>query len=198
MDTCLHCDLPINPNNGWLCETCETRRDREYGILENSFEGQIINLLPQDWVRQFHAYEALEVYELEDFIEMTYHFTPKENIDSIMELCIMNLHLSIYYKNSPYHVLYMLCLLGANFNGEMYELARSNKCMDSERILKIFCNGPARKIQRTWLRYREWKRNQASQIIQQKVKEWLYRPGGPMMRKFEKNFKRLSLESSTH
>ena len=155
------------------------------------FVGKILDLLPQNWRHRFHADEALKVYGLDDFIDMTYRFMPKENIDSIMELCILNSHPGDCYGNSPYEILYVLHHMGTKFNGEMYELARSDKCMDSVCILGLFCNEPARKIQRAWLKYREWKHNQASQIIQQKVKEWLYRPGGPMMRKFEKNFNQL-------
>jgi hypothetical protein len=40
---------------------------------------------------------------------------------------------------------------------------------------------------------RECNRNRAIQIIQAKFREWLYRPGGPMMKKFEKHFNELSI-----
>jgi hypothetical protein len=76
------------------------------------------------------------------------------------------------------------------FDGEMYELTRSDECSDPGRILKLFCNEPARTIQRAWKR---WKRNRASQIIQQKFREWLYRPGGPMMKKIEEHFNQLAV-----
>ena len=71
------------------------------------------------------------------------------------------------------------------FDGKMYELTRSNKCIDSIRILSLFCNEPAKKIQHTWSKYRN---NKSARIIQQKVLEWLYRPGGSIMKKAESRF----------
>ena len=48
--------------------------------------------------------------------------------------------------------------------------------------------GTAEKIQSAWRKYQERKCDQASQIIQEKVLEWLYRPGGPMMEKAKARF----------
>ena len=186
--TCLYCDLPVNPNTGLHCEACYAE---EYGFLEDSFIGDILNLLPQNWVREFSAVQALEVFTLDDYIDMTYNLMSKENIQSIAKLCIINSHLD-YPGDSPYEILNMLRFKGAKFNGEMYELARSNECIDSERILNLFCDLPVTRIQRAWLRHRQWRRNRAVQIILPKVQEWLYRPGGLMMKKFEKHFNELA------
>ena len=71
------------------------------------------------------------------------------------------------------------------FNGKLYNLTCSDKCIDSVRILSLFCNEPAKKIQRTW---RNKRRNQSARLIQQKVLEWLYRPDGPIMKKAELHF----------
>ena len=57
----------------------------------------------------------------------------------------------------------MLQLLRAKFDRKMYELICSNKCIDSKRILGLFCDEPVKKIQHAWLRHRQWKRNRASQ-----------------------------------
>jgi hypothetical protein len=74
------------------------------------------------------------------------------------------------------------------FDGKVYKLTCSDKCIDSVRILSLFCNEPAKKIQHAWLKYRNKKYNQSAQIIQQKVLEWLYRPGGPIMKRAELHF----------
>ena len=74
------------------------------------------------------------------------------------------------------------------FDGKLYKLICSDKCIDSVRILSLFCNEPAKKIQRIWLKYRNKKRNQSAQLIQQKVLEWLYRPDGSIMKKAELHF----------
>jgi hypothetical protein len=71
------------------------------------------------------------------------------------------------------------------FDGKLYKLTCSDKCADSIRILSLFYNEPAKKIQRTWLKYR---RNQSARLIQQKVLEWLYRPGGSIMKRAELHF----------
>ena len=98
---------------------------------------------------------------------------PKEDINYIMKLSIMNLYTDDDEDagNNPYAILNVLHRMGFKFDGEMYELTRSDECSDSERILELFCDEPARTIQRAWKR---WKRNRASQIIQQKFREWLY------------------------
>ena len=188
--TCLYCNLPINPNTGLLCEACYAE---EYGFLEDSFIGDILNLLPQNWVREFGAVQGLEVFTLDDYIDMTYDLMSKEDINSIMELCIINSHPNDSSSNSPYNILYMLRAKGAKFNGEMYKLTRSDECDDFERIVNLFYTLPVTKIQRAWRQYRQWKRNRAVRIIQPKVKEWLYRPGGPMMKKFEKHFNQIAI-----
>jgi hypothetical protein len=71
------------------------------------------------------------------------------------------------------------------FDGKLYKLTRSDKCIDSIRILSLFCNEPAKKIQRTWLKYRN---ERSARLIQQKVLEWLYRPGSPIMKRAELRF----------
>ena len=81
----------------------------------------------------------------------------------------------------------------AKFDGKLYTLTRSPECYDSERILKLFCTEPAEKIQFAWKNYLDRKRDQASRIIQEKVLEWLYRPGGPMMKKAEASFYFISI-----
>jgi hypothetical protein len=82
------------------------------------------------------------------------------------------------------------------FDGKLYKLTCSDKCIDSVRILSLFCNEPAKKIQRTWLRYRNERRNQSARLIQQKVLEWLYRPDGPIMKRAELRFyNHLSIQS---
>ena len=43
-------------------------------------------------------------------------------------------------------------------------------------------------IQEAWRNFIERKRNHASQTIQQAILPWLYRPGGPMMKKAERRF----------
>jgi len=82
------------------------------------------------------------------------------------------------------------------FDGKMYELTRSDKCIDSVRILSLFCNEPAKKIQHTWLKYRNKKYNQSARLIQQMVLEWLYRPGGPIMKKAELHFYNCSYKAN--
>jgi hypothetical protein len=74
------------------------------------------------------------------------------------------------------------------FDGKMYELICSDKCIDSIRILSTFYNEPAKEIQHAWLKYRNEKRNRSAQLIQQKVIKWLYRPGGPIMKRAESHF----------
>jgi len=185
--TCLNCNLLINPNTEFICEAC---RNREYDFVRNTFVGDFLDLLPQNWVRGFRALQALEVYTLDDYIVMTYNLMSKENIQSIAKLCIINS--DRYIGDSPYEILNMLRFKGVKFNGELYELARSNECIDSERILNLFCDLPVTRIQRAWLRHRQRRRNRAVQIIQPKVQEWLYRPGGPIMKKIEKHFNELA------
>ena len=190
---CAICKCPIRANVNGFCGICNVE-EYEYYYFRDTFGKQILNLLPQKWVYGFGAVEALGrgVFSLDDFIEMTYHFTPKEDINSITKLCIKISHPDDYYTNSPYSILNMLHYMGFKFNGEMYELARRDKCEDSKRILRLICYEPATKIQRAWLRYRERRCNRAVRIIQQKAREWLYRPGGPMMKKFEEHFNQLA------
>ena len=194
ISTCLYCCRLVNTNDGLLCEN---HYAEELAYQRMLFYDDIFNLLPKDWKRRFRVKKAfaLKIYSLDNYIAWTYILMPKENIDSIMELCIINSHLDdqSLIGNNPYDVLEMLERKGAKFNGELYELTRNRECDNSERILKLFCNKPTRKIQYTWLRYRERKRNIAIQIIQQKVREWLYRPGGPMMKKFEEHFNQLAV-----
>jgi len=159
------------------------------------FVKKILDLLPQVWRRRFNADRALEVFDLVDFIDMTYKYMTKENINTITKLCIKasRLDFSLYSGNNPYDILEMLQYKGVKFDREMYKLAR--ECTDSKRILSLFCNLPATKIQHAWLKYRQQRRNRAIQIIQKRVLEWLYRPDGPMMKKSEKNFNQLIMSN---
>jgi hypothetical protein len=166
-------------------------------MSDKLFVKKILDLLPQVWRHRFNADRALEVFTLDDFIDMTYRFMPKENINTIMKLCIKASRpdFSLYRGNNPYDILNMLQYEGVKFDREMYKLARSDECTDSKRILSLFCDLPATKIQHVWLKYRQQKRNRAIQIIQKRVLEWLYRPDGPMMKKSEKNFNRLIMSN---
>ena len=118
----------------------------------------------------------------------------EKKIQAIMELCIISSHPDNqeYEGSSPYAVLYEFNYLEAKFNGKMYELACSSQCKDSERIIKLFCDKPAKKIQHTWRRYKHNQVVVATRLIQQKVLEWLYRPSGPIMKKAETHFYTIS------
>lgn len=182
-----------------------------------TFAYQVMELLPLQWRINFRAYEALEFYDIEDYVSMTYTRLDKEQLDKIMKLCIKTVNPEIpHYKDgTPYAVLTTIIAQkqandgiarrlrykeGVNqlriqqsldkgkFNGEMYYLARSKECKDPEYILNLFCNKPANKIQRAWKKYIGNKRNKSARIIQQKVLEWLYRPGGPIAKKAEAHF----------
>jgi hypothetical protein len=156
----------------------------------NEYVFEILDLLPQTWRYRFGADSALEFYGLEDYIMMTYRFIKEKDIQKIIALSIKfsRPETPEYYGNSPYAVLKMLKYKGAKFNGKIYKLTCSNQCIDSVRILKLFCTMSVSKIQYIWLKYRQRKYNKACQLIQQKVLQWLYRPGGPMMKKFETHF----------
>src|SRR5438045_6047639 len=71
----------------------ETEEDNlVYGLIHMRlrifFKEAIINLLPRDWVHSFRAYEAIEFYDLSDFIGMTLGRRTQESTRRIMELCI--------------------------------------------------------------------------------------------------------------
>ena len=155
-----------------------------------NFIHAILRLLPQNWRRSFRADEALEVFDLNDFIGMTYRIMKEKKIQAIMELCIISSHPDDweYDGGNPYAVLYEFNHLSAKFDGKMYELACSNQCKDSERIIKLFCDKPAKKIQNAWKGYKHNQVVVATRLIQQKVLKCLYRPGGPMMKKAKTHF----------
>jgi hypothetical protein len=183
------------------------------------YEDKILRLLPYEWVINFGAREHLNVFDIDDYISMTFIQLGKQAIRTIMETSIMASRPDdeSYEGGTPIAVLHTLQQKGVElvesaneaiyktnerfipsrlhtlldkvkFDGKLYELTRSNKCIDSIRILSLFCNEPAKKIQHTWLKYRNKRRNRSAQLIQQKVLEWLYRPGGPIMRRVESHF----------
>jgi hypothetical protein len=180
------------------------------------YEDKILRLLPYEWTANFGPREHLDVFDIDDYISMAFIQLGKQAIRTIMETSIMasrpddesyeggtpiavlhTLHRkgvelvesaneAIYKTNGRFIPSRLHALLDkVKFDGKLYELTRSDKCIDSIRILSLFCNEPAKKIQHTWLKYR---RNRSAQLIQQKVLEWLYRPGGPIMRRVESHF----------
>ena|SRR2546421_8346 len=173
------------------------------------FVDRIMRLLPRDWVYSFQAYDALEYYSLDDFMKMTVTIRSEEVTRWIMELCIRTSEpLDQEWRSGNYPIVILRTLQQLNamyvkiprfwsnipkFDGKLYTLTRSPECYDSERILKLFCTEPAEKIQFAWKNYLDRKRDQASRIIQEKVLEWLYRPGGPMMKKAEASFYFISI-----
>ena len=163
----------------------------------------VMRLLPYQWVTSFEAYEALEFYDLNDFIKMTVGRRTEEQTQAIMELSIKASDPEDYERhgstpiavleefqriNTQYARFPMLKSHLAKFDGKLYELTRSSKCHDSKRILILFCTKPARIIQYAWMNYQKRKRDQASRVIQEYVRNWLYRPGGPMMKRAEASF----------
>jgi hypothetical protein len=183
------------------------------------YEDKILRLLPYEWTANFGPREHLNVFDIDDYISMTFIQLGKQATRAIMETSIMasrpenrsyeggtpiavlhTLHRkgvelvesaneAIYKTNGRFIPSRLHALLDkVKFDGKLYELTRSDKCIDSIRILSLFCNEPAKKIQHTWLKYRNERRNRSAQLIQQKVLEWLYRPGGPIMRRVESHF----------
>ena len=175
--------------------------------LRINFVKSVMGLLPHDWVHSFRAYEALEFYDLVEFIGMTLGKRTQESTRCIMELCIRAsepVDCELYGSN-PIAVLHTLKRLYTSrvniprfrpylvkFDGKLYALTRSPECYDSERILELFCTESAKKIQFAWKNYLDRKRDQASRVIQERVLEWLYRPDGPMMKKSEASFYSIS------
>src|ERR1051325_4510564 len=168
--------------------------------LRIHFKRHILRLLPRQWVSDFRAYEALEFYDLDDFIGMTNTLRTEDANRQIMELCIkasnpldweiegstpIAILKTIARFNNSFAPIPRFKPYIIKFDGKMYELTRSNECLDSRRILKLFCTKPARIIQYAWKRYQQKRKDCASRVIQQKVLEWLYRPDGPMMKKSE-------------
>ena len=171
--------------------------------LRKHFKRRILRLLPHQWVRDFRAYEALEFFDLEDFIGMTNILRTEDANRQIMELCIKASNPLDRKRegNTPIAILKAIARFNnsfapiprfkpylAKFDGKLFALTRSNECFDSRRILKLFCTKPARIIQYAWKRYQQKRKDCASRVIQQKVLEWLYRPDGPMMKKSEASF----------
>jgi hypothetical protein len=142
------------------------------------FIDDIMRLLPQNWVNSFQAYEALEFFDLEDFIGMTTTIRTEDINRRIMELCIKASDPldCERYGSTPIAILIRFELINTSFaripryrpyltkfDGKLYALTQSEECLDSERILVIFCTKPARIIQHAWLKYRH---DQASRVIQ--------------------------------
>ena len=150
----------------------------------------IIQLLPERWVNSFRAYEALEVLGIEDIILycIKSRQLDRKTLQTVIEFCIMSSDPNDTRWNSSYEVLSTLYYIGVRFDTKLYALTCSNKCIDSLRILSLFCNKPAKIIQSAWLKYYQRKRDRASRLIQEKVLEWLYRPNGSKMKKAEKHF----------
>ena len=181
------------------------------------FSRNISNLLPTHWVSSFGTYEMFSFFGLDCHISVVYNQLNKTQLEAIMKLCIETVdpEFDILCGNSPYAVLkainkqknamdklahhfkntgtdpskIQLVLDKGKFTGEMYALTRSEKCKDPKYILSIYCNEPAKRIQKLWQRYR---RNKSAKVIQSKVKEWLYQPGGVMMKKAESHFYKMS------
>jgi hypothetical protein len=171
------------------------------------FVNIIMRLLPREWAISFQAYEALQFYDLVIFIGMTGTLRTEDVNRQIMELCIIASDPIDRERdgNTPIAVLSALKRFNtsfariprfkpylAKFDGKLYALTRSQNCFDSDRILNMFCTGPARLIQYAWKRYWNKKRDQASRVIQQRVLEWLYRPDGPIMKRAETSFSNLT------
>src|SRR5436190_4403144 len=126
--------------------------------LRIHFKELIMRQFPAQWVASFDAYNALEVFDVDDFIDMTVRYRTPEQTRNIMELCIRTIEPEDWRVNgsNPYAVLnalkrsnvkYRLRRHLAEFDREMYTLTRSNECHDSKRILEMFCTKPVRIIQ---------------------------------------------------
>jgi hypothetical protein len=168
------------------------------------FTNLVARQLPLHLVCTMNPHQSpLEVFDLNDIVEMTFRNRTPEQSKEIMKICIRALEPedNELRNNTPYSVLWMLKFLNTQFalfprarrylvkfDGGMYALTRSPECQDSKRILELFCTRPVRIIQYAWKRYQKRKRDQAIQIIQEFVRDWLYRPGGPMMKKAESSF----------
>ncbi|CAB4382707.1 unnamed protein product [Rhizophagus irregularis] len=172
-----------------------------------SFDYKIIRLLPRNWVSSFRAYEALEFFDVDDFVSMTYNHLSLEQTQSIMKVCIKSSRSEEEDDDIPYKVLKVIKsqkrdidkiarsikeLEKGKFNGEMYYLTRSTACNDQECILHLFCDEPARIIQQAWKAWKKYQYIQAIKKIQRWVIEWLYKPYGPMMKKAEARFNTLA------
>ena len=167
------------------------------------FTELVTRQLPLHLIHTMNPHQSpLEVLDLDDIINMTFRDrTPKQSRE-IMKICIRASEPEDNpFGSTPYMVLRALNYLNTRFalfprasrylvkfDRDMYALTRSPECHDSERILEMFCTRPVRIIQYAWKRYQKRKRDQASRIIQEYVRNWLYRPGGPMMKKAETSF----------
>lgn len=89
------------------------------------------------------------------------------------------------------HSKVQLTLDKGKFTGEMYALTRSDKCKDPEYILTMYCDKPAKRIQKVWRRW-QYQQNKSARIIQAMVTKWLYKPGGAMMKKAETRFYKMT------
>lgn len=182
-----------------------------------AFAHKVLNLLPTQWVLDFRAYEMLSVFSLVCYINMVYNHLDKTQLEKIMKLCIetVNTQINQLDDDTPYAVLrainkqknamdklahrlkntdtnpskIQLVLDKGKFTGEMYALTRSRKCKNSNYILLMYCNEPAKRIQKAWQRYQQ---NKSARIIQSMVTKWLYKPDGIMMKKAEVHFYKMS------
>ena len=122
---------------------------------QESFVSSILQLLPQRWVNNFQAYEALEVLGITDIIMYCIKSKQldKKTFRTIIEFCIMSSHPDNYNCDSPYQILSTFYYLGVKFDRELYTLTCSDKCIDLLRILSLFCNKSTQVIQSAWLKY---------------------------------------------
>ena len=55
----------------------------------DEFDSKLLNLLPHNWVSNFRAREALEFYDVSEYLSMVCVWLDKESIRTIMKLSIM-------------------------------------------------------------------------------------------------------------
>lgn len=168
------------------------------------FTNLVARQLPLHLVCTMNPHQSpLEVFDLNDVVDITFMNRTPEQSREIMKIGIRASEPedNEWRSGTPYAVLWALKSLNTRFalfpgarrylvkfDREMYALTRSSECHDSKRILEMFGTKPARIIQYAWKRYQKRKCDQASRIIQEYVRDWLYRPGGPMMKKAETSF----------
>ncbi|CAI2198128.1 11917_t:CDS:2, partial [Funneliformis geosporum] len=118
-----------------------------------SFDYKIIRLLPRNWVSSFRAYEALEFFDVDDFVSMTYNHLSLEQTQSIMKVCIKSSCSEEVDDDIPYKVLKVI----KSQKRDIDKIARSIKELEKVRI-----------IQQAW---KAWKKYQYIQAIK-KIQRW--------------------------
>ena len=148
---CSYCGRLTYTIDRIICEACYAE---ELKYQREIFSADVFNIIFLELKRVFDKDESriYKRYNLDGYIYLTYSFMPKEDINYIMKLSIINLYPDDdeVTGNYPYAILNMLYDMEFKFDGEMYELTRSDECSDPGRILKLFCDEPARTIQRAW------------------------------------------------